>query len=570
MSLNDRNPQSEEVIQPWSKRGLLFQLAALALTVVSVLAGIGLSNRLKPQPAANIPSASQANSTVQFPNRLFTGWKDPDLVLLVSGQQIGYLLPCGCSRPQYGGLERRYNLIQLFKEAGWPYVAVDLGDIVQRQGIVHLPNQQGLLKYVYSMRALKEMGYSAVGIGESEVFPGLLNLLAEYALNYPKPRVVVSNLIDAENNFPGMTVPWELVEPARSDIKVGVAAIIGPTIEEQIKKITRNDKTLQIEATPKALDRIVREMASKRVNLPILLYQGLISRNQGMKPYTEAMGVAEAYPQFPIVVALSEADDPSMRPLEIVNKAGSKSMIVTLGKKGRFVGVFGIWKTNNPAKPFDIKYERVELGEEFMTPEHKEKGHPIIELIESYTKELKEKNYLEKYGQIRHELQVLPEVDVVRKKPVEYAGSEACKRCHEHAYDVWKKSKHSHAYQTLVEATRPGNRQYDPECIVCHTVGYGYVSGYINATLTPKLKDVGCESCHGPSLVHVHNPDNKEWHKRINPWKYLPKEKRVQAMDDMCQKCHDIDNDVHWVNDGFKRKWPEVEHMTPAHEKGEE
>src|SRR5205085_9188058 len=115
----------------------------------------------------------------------------PDLVLLVTGQQLGYLLPCGCSHPQVGGLERRYNLLQMIKAAGWPYVAVDLGDVAQRHAPADLPNQQALIKYLYSMRALKEMDYTAVSFGESEVHFGLSKLLEEFALNEPKPRVVV-------------------------------------------------------------------------------------------------------------------------------------------------------------------------------------------------------------------------------------------------------------------------------------------------------------------------------------------------------------------------------------------
>ncbi|MFO0840802.1 MAG: multiheme c-type cytochrome [Gemmataceae bacterium] len=561
-----RQPPPKE--QPQAGRGLWLPLAALGLTLVSALAGTSLAKRLRRPEAVPLAvnGVGAAEAKPPFPNRLFEGWKKPDLVLLVSGQQLGYLLPCGCSRPQYGGLERRYNLVQMFKEAGWPYAAVDLGDVVQRHGIAHLPNQQALIKYVYSMRALKAMGYAAVGVGEAEVTPGLMNVLAEYALNDQRPRHLV-NLIDAEINFPGMTEAWKLAEPDGGGLRVGAVGVVGPTVATKVKEITRNDKAIRFEATPNALNRALTEMAPK-VDLPVLLFQGPVSRNRGEKPYTEAMACAYEYPQFPIVVALSDSDDPPLRPYEVENKAGGKSLIVTLGKKGRHVGVFGVWKTGNPAKPFDLKYERVELGEEFLTPQPKEKGHPVIELIEGYTKKLKDDNYLQKYGQVRHELQVLPKVGGLKKEDeVKYAGTETCKRCHEHAYDVWKKSGHSHAYQTLVDAKRPSNRQYDPECIVCHTVGFGYQTGFVDEATTPKLKDVGCESCHGPSYVHVHNPNDPAWHKRINPWKYQPAAKKTQAIDDMCQKCHDIDNDVHWVNGGFKRKWPKVEHMTPPGEK---
>ncbi|MFM7149638.1 MAG: multiheme c-type cytochrome [Gemmataceae bacterium] len=547
-------------------RGLAFQIAALCLTVVSALAGTGLAKWLRTTPSA----AKEVTGNTKFPNRLFQEWNKPDLVLLVSGQMHGYLLPCGCSRPQVGGVERRYNLVQMFKEAGWPYAAVDLGDLAQHHGPAGLPNQQGLIKYVYSMKALKEMDYSAIGFGETEVNQGLFNVLAEYSLNDPKPRVIMGNLLDQETNFPEMTKPWVDVEPINSGIRLGITAITGPSISNKIKELSRGDNKIRFERTPDAIDRVLREMNDKKVQLPILLYQGPPTRNAGKKPYTEAMACAEFYPQFPVIVCSSDEEEPPSRPIEVSNKTGGKSLIISLGKKGKFVGVIGFWKSKQKDQPFDIKYERVELTEDFLTPSEKEVGHPLLALMESYTKDLKDKNYLEKYGQVRHSLQVMPKMSgLQRDVEVKYAGSHVCKRCHESAYDVWKKSGHSHAYQTLVDAKRPENRQYDPECIVCHTVGFGFQSGFVNESKTPLLKDVGCESCHGPSFVHVQNPNDKEWHKRINPWKHLPSDKREDAMDQFCQKCHDIDNDVTWIHGGFKKKWPKVAHPTPAEEKGE-
>src|SRR5947209_14191611 len=60
---------------------------------------------------------------------LFAGWAKPQVALLLSGQMHGYLQPCGCSEPQYGGLARRYNFLQSLKDRGWPVVLVDLGDL---------------------------------------------------------------------------------------------------------------------------------------------------------------------------------------------------------------------------------------------------------------------------------------------------------------------------------------------------------------------------------------------------------------------------------------------------------
>jgi hypothetical protein len=36
-------------------------------------------------------------------------------------------------------------------------------------------------------------------------------------------------------------------------------------------------------------------------------------------------------------------------------------------------------------------------------------------------------------------------------------------------------------------------------------------------------------------------------------------------MDQTCQKCHDIDNDVTWIHGGFEKKWEprKIAHYTP-------
>src|SRR5439155_10166852 len=125
-------------------------------------------------------------------------------------------------------------------------------------------------------------------------------------------------------------------------------------------------------------------------------------------------------------------------------------------------------------------------------------------------------------------------------------------------------SKHSHAYDSLVKlAVKPMNRQYDPECVRCHTVGFGYVSGFVDGTRTKHLTDVGCENCHGPGSLHAAAEKNPKFLAAQSPWKVNPSEllpkKEVLAkgfegmnlaeqaiykrVNDVCYKCHDQDND---------------------------
>ena len=77
-------------------------------------------------------------------------------------------------------MERRYNLIRLMQARGWPVVPVDLGDVPQNQGPAGLPNIQGLIKYRYSMAAMKEMGYWAGSFGKYEAALSLDRVIAEW------------------------------------------------------------------------------------------------------------------------------------------------------------------------------------------------------------------------------------------------------------------------------------------------------------------------------------------------------------------------------------------------------
>ena len=75
------------------------------------------------------------------------------------------------------------------------------------------------------------------------------------------------------------------------------------------------------------------------------------------------------------------------------------------------------------------------------------------------------------------------------------------------------------------------------------------------------------------SSEHLRNTSDETWHKLMNPWKAQPNESaqdktaRQLRVDQFCQRCHDIDNDVTWTHKGFERKWPKIAHPTPDSEK---
>jgi hypothetical protein len=285
-----------------------------------------------------------------------------------------------------------------------------------------------------------------------------------------------------------------------------------------------------------------------------MLYQGSLR---------EATTCARHIPNFNVIVCLSDEEEPPSIP----DKVGNTS-IITLGYKGRYVGVVGLYRTGDKARPFRLRYQLVSLGEEFDTPSGKEKGHPLMKLMEEYAREVKRNDYLGKAAahKVPHPVQLTYPKST-------YVGSESCKKCHQHAYKIWAKSPHAHAYATLVKAKNPSLRQYDPECIKCHVTGWNYKSGFMDEVKTSYLKNNGCENCHGPCSEHValeqmlkRSPQQKKDRRKIrdliNPYRFDAHETpshrnhRKLQINSMCRKCHDDDNDRSWnvVEKWFKGK----------------
>ncbi|NUO18506.1 cytochrome C554 [bacterium] len=83
-----------------------------------------------------------------------------------------------------------------------------------------------------------------------------------------------------------------------------------------------------------------------------------------------------------------------------------------------------------------------------------------------------------------------------------YIGSGKCKMCHKgekngNIWETWLETKHAKAMESLIAK----GEQNNPECLACHTTGYGTPSGFgADTTMhnAEALGGVGCESCHGP------------------------------------------------------------------------
>jgi len=128
-------------------------------------------------------------------------------------------------------------------------------------------------------------------------------------------------------------------------------------------------------------------------------------------------------------------------------------------------------------------------------------------------------------------------VSVQNQSDYRIAGTVACVSCHQQDDTLWHASKHSHAWQTLVDK----RSHVDPSCQQCHTTGYGIAGGFEKVAKSTQLVNVGCESCHGPSQSHALNPKTKTT--------YLSREQ--------CVRCHDHENSPEF---DFAKYWEKISH----------
>lgn len=529
---------------------------------------------------AGQPSIAQSEPST------FAGWQKtkPDAVLVISGQTFGYLQPCGCSRPQLGGLERRAQLITELRARGWSVAGIDLGDLPPAAAVVP---EQLLLKYKTMMNSLHEMGYVAVGVGRTEIANGLYRMLDQYAAQREQPPYLLGGnlggfvggkLTAREDAFlgPGSRPMIGQVEVAEiGSVPVGIVGVVGPTVQKEVAAL--GPKTLVGFSPEKdALASAVKELAAhaKKPALNVLLYQGTLE---------EAKQVARDWPQFAAIACLSPDSLPPETQTVIEQPGGKKTQVIQVGHKGRYVGVLGAFK--QAAGGFELRLEIVPLGEKYVAPgtdDAARRTNRVLPLLDEYSARVKERDLLGKFPELPP-----PAVAANPKLTLTYIGSEGCAKCHPAEHEVWKKTAHSHAMDALEKvARRPALRQYDGECVVCHTVGLGYKSGYRNELATPALKHVGCESCHGPGSGHAANPKDATFLTLQSPWRKNPTDRlpspatleamarlapaeranvalkpserqMIRSVTQMCTSCHDSENDPNFDLHSY---WPKVYH----------
>lgn len=454
----------------------------------------------------------------------FHNWARPDVVLFVTGNQHGYIEPCGCTglEKQKGGVARRYTFINQLRKQGWDLIPIDAGNQIRRIG------QQASIKFEKSASALSKMEYQAVGFGPSDMRLSATDLISVTYAESPEDAMYVSaNIVLIDPSF---LPTYKVIR--QGEWAIGLTSILDP---DALDAPVSSDIT--INPMKESAAKVLKQMNADGANFRVITFFG--------KEAVAKQLMVDA-PGFDLIVVSGGSGEPTYRPQSI---DGSETKMIVTGNKGMFAGLVGLYQ-NQP-----MQYARVPLTHEFKdAPE-------MRKLMADYQQQL------EQLGLSGLGLSPIP-----HPSGEKFVGTATCAKCHSDAFDVWESSPHAEATDSLV---KPGDgrgdvaRHFDPECISCHVTGwnpqnyYPYESGYLSLEKTPHLTGSGCENCHGPGASHVaaeadDSDASEEQKKSLRLKMQLPLEKAKE----LCMKCHDLDNSPDFHDEGAFEDdyWPQVEH----------
>lgn len=369
--------------------------------------------------------------------------------VIVSCDTAGWIVPCGCSSKQAGGLLRRATYVDGVRKTSDVLLA-DAG------GALGGSTPYDQLKFEAVLRGEIQMQLAAHNIGAAEAELGAKSL-REFVEKLQAP-LISTNVKDADGQ---QIVPTHRIAKL-GDQRIAIAGVLS-------KKYAREG--LQIESPREALMRLIPSLKGQFDQLLVLAYL----------PEDELEQLVSQVPEADMIVG------------------GPTRQSITPRRTGP-----AIWGATTNKGKFLVHLERPVFNGQW--------DGKIVELSEeiaddaTQAKNLKRfRDELAKIDFTADQTGFAPVLAGDLPSNFQVAGTEACQKCHPNDCQQWSETRHGHAWQTLVDK----QSQMDPYCQHCHTTGYGQPGGFRSVALGSLRQNVGCESCHGPGQAHVLRPETR-------------------------------------------------------------
>lgn len=418
----------------------------------------------------------------------------PEAILLVSAHTAGWITPCGCAGSQAGGVARRAGYGELLRKT-FPDVPVyyfDLGGFLMYGSKVQKATSEAVVE------SMNRIGYEGINVAFQDLgvtseearfldtslkiprFSANLSFQDTGSLAFAPYRIVTAR---------AMTDP-EHPQAETKALKIGVIGLVDD--QRPIFAFGSGGRSIVVSPMGPALARYVPELRSK-VDLVVLLAEVNPSR---------LWEIADALKGVDMAVA-GQGTQFFTEPVQIATVP-----TVAVGNQGKYLAELRVHRSDG--KPEITPFVHW-LDERF--PENPD----LAKMTEQRIDVINEMSRLD-----LADMDQAP-ADVIAP----FVGAEACASCHQKSMEIWKSSKHAHAFQTLVDL----KRDYTVACVYCHVTGTGAeVGGFMNAKATPQLSNVQCEQCHGPAQSHLADTSA--------PYGTVPEK--------MCERCHTPATDPHF------------------------
>ncbi len=413
--------------------------------------------------------------------------KNNTLTLVYTGNLDGELEPCGCSlEGDFGGIRRQATIIDRLRKNKPQLFLISSG------GFLRSESAHDRLTGEYILKGVNALKYDAIGVQWADL---------AYGASFVK-----------ENDLPWVASNW-------SDA----------TFKAE-QRIARSGKTIAFfswidpRESPQRHMQASHEMTAENDDSTALLQSLQRAKQDGViTVLATTLKLDEARQRFPLehidILLVRSAYEKYAEPRKVDN-----TLVLQPGSRGmRMAELDVVFDVNGVIKSW--QHRIIPLP----------KTIPDAKRLASWYKEYnaRVKEDYEKGVQL---------AKAAQSGASPYAGAQVCQSCHVAEHKTWHGSRHGHAYGTL----RRVNKAFDPNCIVCHTVGFNKPGGFIDDDTTPQLSNVQCESCHGAAQAHVTSGGaqpvaNIDW-----------------SREKMCGQCH---TQAHSPSFNIDVYWPKIQHQ---------
>lgn len=405
-----------------------------------------------------------------------------NLTLVYSGNVDGELEPCGCSAEgDFGGILRQVTAIDDLRKQQPNLVLVSTG------GWVGGFSAHEKLAGEYILKGVAALGFDAVGVQWTDLSYG-----ADFVTPHAVPWV--------SSNWRGREfLPVKRFKRGNHDI--AFFSWLDPTQSPFQHLADRKE-----ESSAAHLGEVLRA-AKREKALTIVATTLPLQDAQRLLPLEaiDILLVRAAYEKFALP------------------QRSGKTLVLQPGSRGMRLGRLDV-TLDAQSSVTDFQHQIIELA----------KTVPNSQRMEAWYAEYNERVKVAYLAET-----ALRKAQASGESP--YVGEQACQACHVQEHAIWQQSRHGQALESL----RRVNKTFDPDCIICHTVGFRTAGGYIDDEVTTHLSNVQCESCHGPGKAHVASNGAAKF------------SAKSVTKESVCAQCH---NQKHSPAFDVERYWPKIEH----------